>query len=153
MTWSPNGRFASKSDDSKTWKSRIGNLQWCSPNFQLNRKVLQPSYLREARELEAHIPPIGSTHGHYRSWKYELHTPTISGPTKNRFHLLKSLMVSYCKYKGKSSFWTKCENLQTPRNFDLVRKNGVPSGCITAKSLSHHDPSIRSQNLKRFGAV
>ena len=33
--------------------------------FSIKSKILQPSYLREASELEAHIPPIDSTHGHY----------------------------------------------------------------------------------------
>ena len=48
---------------------------------------------------------------------------------------------------------TQWENLRGPRNFDLVRKNGVSDGSVPAKSLMHHGTAMRSQNFKRFGAV
>ena len=52
--------------------------------LSIKPEIFKPSYLGEAGELEAHIPPIVSTLWHYRSTKYELHTPSVSGPTENR---------------------------------------------------------------------
>ena len=40
-----------------------------------------------------------------------------------------------------------------PSEFWLRAKKCVSSGSMAAKSLSHHGPSIRSQNMKCFGAV
>ena len=91
-------------------------------DFHLNLRKFEPRYLGETRELKALIPPIDSTHGYYWSWKYELHTPTISGQTKNRFHLLKSPIVFpmylHCNLVSKTI-------VHTPNNLGVALVGGL----------------------------
>ena len=109
----------------------IGNLQWCSLDFQLILKIYQVPYLWVARQLKAHIPPIDSTDWYFESSKYELPTTSVSGRTKNRLHLLK-IPIGFAM---KSHCVLALENIAREPNFlRLVQHGGVSEGAIDCNS-------------------
>ena len=138
-------RSATFSHEVKIWSDQKDSHQplkarsQFTMEFSIKSKIFQHSYLGEARELEAHIPPIVSTLWYYRSPKYELHTPSVSGQTKNRVHV--------SEIRSNSPLWTPKEITswkypQSPRNFGLVRKNDVSKGSVGEKYLNHNGSAI-----------